>query len=169
MKEEKTVMTLEQFELLFKLDPEANKNQMFAYVERHLKSSMTTFQGDPMDFDFIYTKFKAYSDWWDRKHGSKDPKYLAKTDKKKGIIVFISDGMYDSNFGLGKNPRDFYMLGNMSFEIFSSITEKFQDVLNTRGPDKIVEAINQFKNNLHGTKQPQKVQVDKSQQASTLF
>lgn len=158
-------MTIEQFNKLFILDPEANKNQTFSYVQRHLNSSMTTFSGEKMDFDFIYSKYKSYRDWWHRKHGSKDPKFLAKADKQKSIIAFIADGMYDSEWGIGKSFRDYYMLGDMSFEEFTKLSDRFEDLLSLRDPEAIMKAKKSFKTQTH----ERETDVDKAVQSQIKF
>lgn len=143
---EEEVMTVEQFEKLFELDPEANKNQLYTYLLRHFNSGMTSFDGKRLDYNFVYKQYKSYCDYCLRKNANKDPKFISKVDKKQGIMYFIANGMCDSQWSLSKSPRDFYMLGNMSFADFTKLSDRFNALLTARDPSRVEQERLTFKN-----------------------
>lgn len=152
MEEEKEVMSMEQFEQLFALDPESNKNQAFNYAIRFLRNNPTTFSGVKIDFNFLFEKYKLYYDFTLRKNSGKDTKYISKLDKRKDIITFIANGMYNSEWGIGKEPRDNYMIGKLSFTEFKTFAQRFNALLAERDPARIEELRLTFKDINYVTK-----------------
>lgn len=130
-------MTIDEFEELFKLDPESNKTQTFSYVSRYISRKFKTFTGADIDYQFILNSYKDYCNWWMRKHGSKDPRYLSSKDKKANLIKFLSDSMYDSDWSISKNSRDGYLLGNISFSDFKAKVDAFKKMIDSRNSEHL--------------------------------
>jgi len=144
------MFTDEEFEDLMSYDPLSNKKQTHAYLIRQINNKAKTFRGEEIDFKFISKKYKEYASWWNRTNQNKDPKYIGKAGEKKSLQTFLSLSMFEGDYGIGKSPRDFYMLGDLSFTDFENLTNRFKNLIDKRNPELLEKSRDSFKDKNYG-------------------
>lgn len=103
---------------LFVLNPpdsEHSFNATLSNLERVLKrKELSIITGYIVTFDDILETYTKYFNWWKKKYGSRDPRFVGKADKQQEIYVFLDKKGWNKNYEHLKTERDFYLFGNMS-------------------------------------------------------
>lgn len=74
----------------------------------------------------IFSKYRQYLNWWQAKHGEKDPKFVGKKDELLPLMDFLMNGMMRQEFALPKTSRDWYFFGDSSAEYLEQAYEDFK-------------------------------------------
>jgi hypothetical protein len=91
-------------------------------------------KGNPIDFDYIYNKYKEYIIWHGAKFVSTDEKYISKENKLRNISQFLEQQMYIQEFKTGSklDPRTNYIFGNIN-----NVKTKYDEIYKNKSPNNI--------------------------------
>lgn len=109
----KRELTPEQFNNeLFSLNPTGDPNNIYNYLYiQFIEKDVYTFTKELITFEFIVKKYQNYLKWWNHIYGDKDPTYIGKNEKLKGINDFLIKSMYEQDFEIKEKSRDTYLFG----------------------------------------------------------
>lgn len=86
-------------------------------------------KGKPIDFNYIYNKYKEYIIWYNTKYSGTEERYIPKTDKLRTISQFLEQQMYIQEFKTGTklDARTNYIFGDIN-----KVKEKYEQIYKTK-------------------------------------
>lgn len=118
-------LTKEEFNQIFQLNPTGNAEHTFKAIEYYIENSDTDFDGNTIDFKYIYDRYKEYLNWWKDSWGKRDQKYVAKENRLKELYRFLNDEDHKKSFVTTPTNRIFYLTNNKSISELKMSLFKF--------------------------------------------
>jgi hypothetical protein len=118
----------------FKLNPEGNPQSAFNYIAELLDpiNENKQLNGDPLTYSFLAAKYKEYIDWWNKKFGKQEEKFIPKKDKKRTIYDFLDERKYNESFEITimfNDDRDPYLFGKDTIDDLLIKVGKFNQII----------------------------------------
>jgi hypothetical protein len=117
------VLTYEEFEQLWDLNPSGTKENVFLIVKQFLSGSPRGKDGIVLTFDLFYKEYKNYVEFLEpyQKGG-----FTKSGFEIQGLQAYIDKAIYMKTFQKPKKLRDFYLFGEFKEDFLRMRLKEFK-------------------------------------------
>jgi len=115
-----------EFEQMWALCPRGEKEAVYGGYRFFMEPPEIIVDGELLTPEMLLERYRRYVRWWQASFGEREARYISRHDELKNIFEFIKAEMYNREFLLPKQSRDYYYFDSMDENQLRAEYERFR-------------------------------------------